>query len=69
MEVGGFLGPDGVSALGPCGVQFMTNGAGLLRTCLEVVLLEGESHPEAPRDHRTVVATDRLLPTVLLHTM
>ena len=36
----GSSGPDGVSALGPCCVQFMPNAGGLLRTCLEVVLLK-----------------------------
>ena len=43
-------GPDGASALGPCGVQFMLNGAGLLRTCLEVVLLK-EKIIQRPQDY------------------
>ena len=33
-------GPAGVSSLGLYGVQFMLTGAGLLRTCWEVVLLK-----------------------------
>ena len=43
-------GPTGASALGPCGVQFMLTGAGLLRTFWELELLKevrksGEKFP------------------------